>query len=48
MQKKIYYHRELRNYSSTSLKMTIIKKYAQSLGLKDGDLVNIEIVERIS
>ncbi len=45
-EKNIYILRELKIYSSTSLKITIIKKYAVPLGLKDGDLVNIEIIER--
>ncbi len=44
-EKNIYIRRSLRKYSSTSLKMIIIKKYADPLDLKDGDLVNIEIVE---
>lgn len=44
--KNIYIRRDLRNYSSTSLKMTIIKKYAVPLDLTNGDLVNIEIVEK--
>ena len=46
LEKNVYVRRDLRNYSSTSYKMTIIKKYAEPLGLQDGDIVNIEIVEK--
>ena len=45
-EKNVYIRRDVRSYSSSSLRMTILKKYADPLGLKDGDIVNIEIVEK--
>jgi len=40
-------HLELISNSLISFKMTITKNYTVPLGLKDGALVNIEIVEKI-
>ncbi|TXT61383.1 MAG: hypothetical protein BAJALOKI2v1_30001 [Promethearchaeota archaeon] len=45
-ERNVYIRRSLKQYSTASLKMTIIKKYAEPLGLKDGDIVNIEILEK--
>ena len=43
IEKNISYRRDLQYYTSKSLKMTIIKKFSEALGLEDGGIVNIKI-----
>ncbi|MBD3352708.1 MAG: hypothetical protein GF364_14570 [Candidatus Lokiarchaeota archaeon] len=45
-ERNIYFRRELKHYTNTSLKMSIPKKFAEALGLEDGDLVNMEITKK--
>jgi hypothetical protein len=45
-EKNITYRKDLQFYTNTSLKLTIIKKFADALALQDGDIVNIEILTK--
>ena len=44
--KNATYRHSLQKYTTVSLRMTINKKFAQSLDIQDGDIANIEITQR--